>query len=309
VYIDGLMPIHKFLVIDDFEQFRKFVVSTLQQSAKFHVTEASNGLEALQKTEEQLPDLVLLDIGLPGLHGIEVARRLRKLAVPPKIVFVTQESSPEIVGEALSLGALGYVHKPRARSDLLPAIEAALEGRRFVSSGLQIGPGISAEARPRHEILFCSDPAALLNALADFIADALKSGNAALVRASASRKDSLPEALRVRGIDIDAAIQLGAYEFSDLAEPARVSDIVERLNDAASKAGKLHPRVAVCSERAGRLWAEGNQDEAIRLEQLANELARHHDIDILCPYPAPHTREDGPAFKRVCALHSAVSFR
>jgi len=102
------------LVVEDFERFRQFVVSTLRQGAKFEVAEASSGLEALQRIEEREPDLVLLDIGLPGLNGLEVARRLRKLAIPLKIVFISQESSPEIVREALNLGALGYVHKLRA---------------------------------------------------------------------------------------------------------------------------------------------------------------------------------------------------
>jgi DNA-binding NarL/FixJ family response regulator len=113
-------------VVEDFEQFRRFVVSTLQRWAKLHIIEASNGLEALQKAVEHRPHLTLLDIGLPGLNGIEVARRLRKLVVPPKIIFVSQESSPEVVREALNVGALGYVHKQRASSDLLPAVEAAL---------------------------------------------------------------------------------------------------------------------------------------------------------------------------------------
>jgi DNA-binding NarL/FixJ family response regulator len=120
------MPRHRILVVEDFEQFRQFVVSKLQQWAKFQIIEASNGLEAIQKAEEHRPDLTLLDIGLPDLNGIEVARRLRKLAVPPKIIFVSQESSPEVVQEALNVGVLGYVHKQRAGSDLMPAVEAAL---------------------------------------------------------------------------------------------------------------------------------------------------------------------------------------
>jgi len=126
------MPTPKILVVEDFERFRRFVVSTLQQRTK-QIAEASDGMEALQEAEEQHPDLVLLDIGLPSLNGIEVARRLRKLAVPPKIVFISQESSPEVVAEALNLGALGYVHKTRAGSDLLPAIDAVLRGKRFVT--------------------------------------------------------------------------------------------------------------------------------------------------------------------------------
>jgi DNA-binding NarL/FixJ family response regulator len=158
------MPALKILVVEDFEQFRQFVVSTLQQRAEFQVLGASNGLEALRKAEEQRPDLVVLDIGLPGLDGIEVARRLRKLSAPPKIVFVSQESSPELVREALSLGALGYVHKLRAGSDLLPAVEAALEGRRFVSKELEGGQATDGTRAP-HEILLCPEEETLLEAL------------------------------------------------------------------------------------------------------------------------------------------------
>jgi len=127
----------KILVVEDFERFRQFVVSTLRQRADFQIAEASTGLEALQKAEEQRPDLTLLDIGLPDLNGIEVARRLLRLAVPPKIIFVSQESSPEIVGEALDL-ALGYVHKSRAASDLKSAVGAVLEGKQFRSRNLKV---------------------------------------------------------------------------------------------------------------------------------------------------------------------------
>jgi DNA-binding NarL/FixJ family response regulator len=83
-------------------------------------------MEAVQKARDSQPNLILLDIGLPKLNGIEAARRIRELAPLAKIVFLTQERSPEIVREALILGASGYVHKPRAASDLLPIIEAVL---------------------------------------------------------------------------------------------------------------------------------------------------------------------------------------
>jgi DNA-binding NarL/FixJ family response regulator len=305
-------PGPKVLVVEDFDKFRHFVVSTLQQRARFCVTEASSGVEALQRVEEHQPDLVLLDIGLPSLNGIEVARRLRRLAAPPKIVFLSQESSPDVIGEALNLGALGYVHKVRAGSDLLPAIEAALEGKRFVITGLQIGRGADAQAQPRHEILFCSDAALLLDALVDFVADALKSGNAALVRATQPREASLRAELQTRGLDVDASIQRGTYEFLDVEgppDPARVSEAIRRLSEAASKAGKKRPCVAFWGELAGRMWEEDKTDEAIRLEQLANELAQHYDIDFLCPYPLPHGEQDPSAFNKVCAEHSVVSFR
>jgi DNA-binding NarL/FixJ family response regulator len=144
----------KILVVEDFEQFRRFIVSALQRRPQFQVTEASNGLEALQEAETLQPDLVLLDIGLPHLNGMEVARRLRKLAPAAKILFVSQERSPDVVREALRLGALGYVQKPRAGSDLLPAIDAALEGRRFVSTGLEVDAASDDLADDPHEFSF-----------------------------------------------------------------------------------------------------------------------------------------------------------
>ncbi len=130
------MRFFKILVVDDFEPFRRLVCSILHQRAEFHVIEASDGLEAIQKSEQVQPDLILLDIGLPKLNGIEAARRVREVATCAKILFLSQESSPDVVREALSLGALGYVHKSRAQTELLLAIKAILRGKGFVGIGL-----------------------------------------------------------------------------------------------------------------------------------------------------------------------------
>jgi DNA-binding NarL/FixJ family response regulator len=131
------------LVVEDFAPIREFVCSTLAKMPNLQVIcEVSDGQEAVQKAEELKPDLILLDIGLPTLHGIEAARLIRKLAPESKIIFVTAESSPDLVQAAFSLGALGYVAKSRSASDLLAAVKAVLEGRQFVSSGLIAGgPG------------------------------------------------------------------------------------------------------------------------------------------------------------------------
>jgi DNA-binding NarL/FixJ family response regulator len=125
------------LVVEDYEPFRRFVASTIQEQPELQIVgEVSDGLEAVQKAEELKPDLIVLDIGLPTLHGIEAARRIRKLSPESKILFVSQESAADVVQEALALGALGYVVKAHAGSDLLPAVEAVLEGRQFVSASL-----------------------------------------------------------------------------------------------------------------------------------------------------------------------------
>jgi len=125
------------LVGEDFAPFGQFIRSRLAKMPDLQVIcEVADGLEAVQKAKALEPDLVLLDIGLPTLNGIEAARQIRNLAPESKIIFVSQESSSEVVLEALNLGAWGYVVKTSAASDLPAAVEAVLEGRHFVSVGL-----------------------------------------------------------------------------------------------------------------------------------------------------------------------------
>src|SRR5882762_2417937 len=125
------------LVVDDYEPFRRFVCSTLGKRPEWQIVgEASDGLEPVQKAEELQPDLIVLDIGLPTLDGIEAARRIRRLSPECKIIFLSQESSADVVQEALRLGAWGYVVKTHAGSELLDSMEAVRQGRRFVSAEL-----------------------------------------------------------------------------------------------------------------------------------------------------------------------------
>jgi len=125
----------RILIVEDFEPFRKLIRSLLGGNPSWEIiAEVSDGLTAVQQAAELQPDLILLDIGLPGLNGIDAARRIRTLAPDSRILFVSQESAPEIVREALTLGAYGFVVKSRAATDLLTAVETVLQGKRFVSS-------------------------------------------------------------------------------------------------------------------------------------------------------------------------------
>jgi DNA-binding NarL/FixJ family response regulator len=135
-------------VVEDFAPFGEFVRSTLGKRPDLQVIgEVSDGLEAVWQAQELKPELILLDIGLPTLNGLEAARQIRQVAPESKIIFVSQESSADVVQEALNLGARGYVLKARAGIDLLAAVKAVLEGTQFVSSGLS-GHNFT-EARPR----------------------------------------------------------------------------------------------------------------------------------------------------------------
>ena len=123
------------LVVDDFARWRDFVLEKLRENHNLRVIGvASDGLEAVQKAEELQPDLIVLDIGLPSLNGIEVARQIRKLSPNSKILFVSQESSADVVQGALGTGAQGYVLKSDAGRELLEGVNAVLRGEQFVSN-------------------------------------------------------------------------------------------------------------------------------------------------------------------------------
>ena len=126
------MPL-RILVVEDHAPFRRLICTALQRRAEFQTIEAADGLEAVQKAEELQPDLILLDINLPKLHGFEVAKQIPRLAPHARLLFMSQESLSDIVRKALSLGARGYIRKLSAGTDLLPGIDAVLDGQRFVS--------------------------------------------------------------------------------------------------------------------------------------------------------------------------------
>jgi DNA-binding NarL/FixJ family response regulator len=137
---DGRPPnrddsIIRVLLVDDHEPFRQFVRTTLSARPGIEIVgEASDGLEAVRKAQELKPSLIVLDLGLPGLNGLEAARRIRKLSPQSIILFLSQESSADVVKEALSLGALGFVIKMCAARDLMVAVDAVLRNQQFVSA-------------------------------------------------------------------------------------------------------------------------------------------------------------------------------
>jgi len=320
------MPASRVLVVEDYQLLREFVCSLLKQRDALQVVgEASDGLEAVQKAQELQPDLILLDIGLPRLNGIDAARRLRKLVPRTKLLFLSEEPSPDVVREALNLGAVGYVHKLYIQSELLAAIELVLEGKRFVGGGLEgeFSDSKAARAPSRHEVQLYSNDAVFLKSFTDFAAAALKADNPVIVIATKPHRHSLLQELKAEGVDIEAAIQRGAYISLDAADtlatfmvngwpdPIRFLNGFGSLIESAAKAAKAElPCVAICGEGVALLWAEGKTEAAIRLEQLCNDLGRTYNINILCAYPfSLHIEGDECALKSIGAAHSSVYSR
>ena len=128
-----MASVFRVLIVDDFEPWRRVVRWTLQYFAEWQIVgEASDGVEAVQRSKELQPDLVLLDIGLPKLNGIDAAKPILSVAPHSKIVFVSVDLCPELVEGALRNGGHGYVVKSDAASDLLTAMSTVMNGQQFV---------------------------------------------------------------------------------------------------------------------------------------------------------------------------------
>ena len=126
------------LVVDDYEPWQRFITSALGEQPHLEILgHVFDGLEAVQEAKRLQPDLVLLDVGLPGLNGIQAAHRIRAVSPVSRILMVSQTRSAEIAEAAIDAGASGYVVKSDASRDLLPAINAVLDGKRFLSAGCQ----------------------------------------------------------------------------------------------------------------------------------------------------------------------------
>ena len=128
----------RILLVDDHAPWRQQVHSILRKQPELSiVAEVADGLKAVQKAQELQPDLILLDIGLPNLNGLEAAKAIRQVAPKARIVFLTQNNDIDIQQAALNTGAQGYVLKTDALSELLPAVAKVLANQEFVSSGLK----------------------------------------------------------------------------------------------------------------------------------------------------------------------------
>jgi DNA-binding NarL/FixJ family response regulator len=314
---------YRVLVVEDHEWWRRYIASALEQAARWEVVGAvSDGIEALQKARDLKPDVILLDVGLPGVDGIQAARRMLAHDPGVRILFVTEQRSLDVAEAALCAGARGYIVKSDVGRELLPAMDAVVDGGRFISAKLA-GRIVDASSHGlrSHEAGFYPDESSLLKDYVRFAEGALDAGNGLIMVVTTARRDRIYQELQARGIDIDRAVRERRCLWRDV--PAVLSGLIVEgrvdearfwtganaiMMEAARGSRRDPPRVSACGDCAATLLQDGLADTAIRLEQLWDDVARTYNVELFCPYSGHSLRcdDENPVFRDLSAAHSAV---
>lgn len=322
---------NRVLVVEDHEWWRRYICAELERTSNWQVVgTASDGPEGVQKARYLKPDVILLDVGLPGMDGLQAARQMLAHDPGSRILFVTEQQSLDIAAAAFGIGARGFVVKSDAGRDLLPAMEAVVEGERFIGAKMA-GRGFEprtdlrfAREMQRHEAGFYADESSLLDGYAMFIAGALDAGNGLVMVFSPLRRNRLKQPLRARGIDLDRALTDGRCLWMDVAAVLSSFMVGDRVDEGrfwsaatavimeAARISRVDPpRLSACGECAPTLLQDGLTDAAIQLEQLWDDVTRTFNVDIFCPYSCHGLQcDDGSqVFRDLRASHSAVHVR
>ena len=260
-------PTIRALVVDDFEPWHDFVSKTLQREPELHIiANAYDGADGVRQALELQPDLILLDIGLPKLNGIEAARLIHQFAPESRILFTTENRSWDIAQAALSTGASGYLVKSSAGSELLPAIDAVLQGKQFVSARLKDCNLIdNADCVRREEVIRPSqlqtvschglrvyaNDIAFVDGLAQSIKAALENGNASIIIASESHCSDVLQKLRADGVDVPAGVEQSLLVLLDVADSLSTFMVEPATNDIQpSRSGRMPEVIAEAVQTA-----------------------------------------------------------
>jgi len=322
---------YRVLVVEDHEWWRRCLCDELEHTSQWEVAAAvADGVQAVHKARDLRPDIILLDVGLPGMDGLQAAQQILAHDPAARILFVTEQQSLDIAEAALSIGGRGFIAKSDVGRDLLPAMDAVINGERFVSTkmvgrGLEACGGSAATGMSRrHEAAFYTDESSLMEGYARFIEHALNAGDGLLMLLTSSRRDRLRDVLRGRVIDLDRLITERRCVWVDVAAALSACTIDGRLDDgrfwnaasslvmeAARGSTLTPPRVSACGECAPTLLREGRVEAAIHFEQLCDRLAMTFEVGIFCPYFDHGLRcdDENAVFRDLRTAHSSVHVR
>ena len=313
------------LLVDDHQPWRRQIRSRLESAGAWHVIgEAGDGADAVAMACDLRPDLILLDIELPTLNGVETARRILAANPAARILFLSGHRSWDVIEAALATGARGFVVKVYAATEVLPAMRAVAAGRRFLSPVLGGRQFVGGAPSPHyHEAGFYASDADLTVEYERFAASALRAGKAVFAVTATARLHELHRRLRARGIDLDRAIADDRYiplDVTDLVPTMLLNGqpdatlfwkgAIALVMRAARASAQTPPAMAGFGDASHSLWMAGRGDAAMRLEQLWDEFVRTFNVDVLCGYSLPTAGlTEDEIYRGICAVHSAAHTR
>jgi len=304
------------LLVDDHVQLLRSVATLLARD--FEVAGvATDGIQAVDQAGQLTPDVIVMDVEMPGLDGFQTLQALARGGAPPPVVFLSMHDADEVVSEAFRHGALGYVLKPRVGRDLVHAIDQALLGKSFVPS---LVPLVAAD-RGGHAMLLHKGKESLVEGLAKVVDRGLRRGDAICVIATRPVREDLGESLRAQGWEvsdsdghkryraIDVAEALNTVMRDGLPDPGQLAEVTRELDGyRRAQSESAGGRLIVCGHLSGSLAAAGNGPAALALEGLWNRLTGDLPFLTICGYASSCFHAGAPGlWSGTCAEHRTLT--
>ena len=305
------------LLADDDEGILKAISRSLANEFEVVAT-VTGGRQALDAVPRLDPDLVVLDVSMPGLSGFQTAAELKRLESRARIVFLTMHEDDDFVAKAIRSGAMGYVPKPLAWSHLSPALRYALAGQQYLPF---LAPLVMADA-DAHAVQFRGDDSSWVDGAADVLIRALHRGDIVASALIESNHDALAVRMNERGWNLADLQARERYLVFDAEKTAThvlragrpdadvIAEMVAGLEKArtASAAGP-RAHLTILGEISVVLCRRGIPAAALELERLWDELTRSLPILTVCVYPTACFDHDHSSelVSGISAHHSVVS--
>jgi CheY-like chemotaxis protein len=307
----------KVLLVDDHREVLDKVSAILADDFDIAGV-ATDGRQALDRASQISPDLIVLDINMPGLDGFQTKRALERAGSAAPVVFLSMADTDDVVTEAFRCGGRGYVVKSHIPRDLARSLNHVLSGRLFVPSLTSL---FDLTDDTGHAMQLHGDLDSFLDGLAEFFDLALRRGDATCVIATEDVREGVGRRLSAAGwkiggpsghkryLAIDAADAVNRFMRNGMPDISVVAEIASELDQYRREVSDATPsRLTLFGNVAGSLMANGNPMAGIALENHWNALTRDLPFFTLCGYSTSCFNGCGPElWSNACREHRAVS--
>jgi CheY-like chemotaxis protein len=308
------------LVADDHPQVLEAVSTLLAPDFRL-VDATTDGQRALESSHRLDPDVVVLDITMPGLNGFQVARELKRTGARAKIVFLSMHAADDYVATAIAAGARGYVLKTRMQPDLKNALHHVLAGRLFMPSLAALSA--AAGGGSGHAVYFYEDDVSFLDEASGFVGTTLRRGEPVVIAATEATRNGILPRLETQGLDLSGAPGQGWCQVVDSAavvsqcmphgwpDAGRVGELIDGFERSRlATAWGPSPRVTVLSAMNVQLRKNDRSEAAVAFDYLWATLTNTLPFFTVCAYPIDRVASEGfpDLCARLCAQHGMVSY-